>query len=1054
MSNWREQLSEESESKAVLAWLSEYYHVPILLFIVGFTFWNRIRNWGRFVVDGEVIFGGNDPWYHWRSTEYASRHFPETMPFDPWTQFPLGTFSAQFGTLVDQVVALFALLVGLGNPDQFTTRFLMMISPAFWVVIVALVAYLLGRRLGGRFGGLVAAGVVAFAPDRLQLLGQAGSPDHHSPEALFMALGMLGIMVALTVAEKEKPVYELVAAREFDALRRPIGWSLLAGVAIGLYLWVWPPGIWLYGILGAFFIVHLSIEHVRGRSPEHPAFVGVIALSTAGVMQIPAIRAFELSATGRSLIQPGMGFAVAAGVVFLAWLSREVESRDLSRFAYPGAVAASIILSAGLTILVLPDIFDFFVSQTDRVLGFITSPSETAGTIGEAQPASRNDFDRWYKLANFTAILGAAVILARQVINDEPRGEELLVVIWMTFIVAATLTQIRFGYYLTVPMGMLNAALVGFVMQTMGAESVDADFDIELYQVLTVLVVVMVIFVPMIGPFGIFEDGDQADTTMELTDAVTNPGGVVGWKDSLDWMNENTPMPGQYANPDGEQIDLYGQYDLQDDYEYPDGAYGVMSWWDYGHWITGQAERIPNANPFQQGSDEAALFLLAQNEETAEEVLSTVDEDENAKTRYVMIDWKMVESWSQPLGGKFFAPFAFTDQYEVSNFFTSLDVPREDGQVKLTNVHKQPYYESMVTRLYHFHGSAQGVSNPTLGVPIVEWDGVEREYRNQPGTFVEFPSNGTAIRFVDSLAEAREITQDNPSAQIGGLGAMPTERVPALEHYRLVQMSDVNALGRGEASIRANEEHNLNFFKQRFTRRTIFGSGLAREINRAINQDQSITQQQTLQEMQQNPQLQNRILGVGERVLYPNTPAWTKVFERVPGATIEGTNGPPNSVVRLRVTIEPENGRSFDYRQRVETDEDGTFSTTVPYATEGYENWGPEDGYTNASIRANGSYLLQTGFSTNAENETVRYVGTANVTEAQVIGEDPSPVEVELSEQVLQIGSGNGGEGGEDGESGSGDSDSGSDSGSDETESVGPADRPDVNVPPTLRARL
>jgi dolichyl-diphosphooligosaccharide--protein glycosyltransferase len=110
-------------------------------------------------------------------------------------------------------------------------------------------------------------------------------------------------------------------------------------------------------------------------------------------------------------------------------------------------------------------------------------------------------------------------------------------------------------------------------------------------------------------------------------------------------MEENTPAPGQYNNPDGEKIEYLGTYDRTGDYDYPDGAYGVLSWWDYGHWITNRAERIPNANPFQQGATSAAEFLLAQNEE---EALSTLeeefDESETAETEYVMIDWQMAET--------------------------------------------------------------------------------------------------------------------------------------------------------------------------------------------------------------------------------------------------------------------------------------------------------------------------------------------------------------------------------------------------------------------------
>lgn len=63
------------------------------------------------------------------------------------------------------------------------------------------------------------------------------------------------------------------------------------------------------------------------------------------------------------------------------------------------------------------------------------------------------------------------------------------------------------------------------------------------------------------------------------------------WRESLEWMNTHTPETG---------VDYYAIYDWKT-FTYPDTAYGVMSWWDYGHLITYIAKRIPNANPFQAG---------------------------------------------------------------------------------------------------------------------------------------------------------------------------------------------------------------------------------------------------------------------------------------------------------------------------------------------------------------------------------------------------------------------------------------------------------------------
>jgi dolichyl-diphosphooligosaccharide--protein glycosyltransferase len=1017
-----------------MTWLQEYYHIPTILFIIAFALWNRIRNWSSFVINGEVLVQGNDPWYHMRSTEYVVQHFPSTMPYEVWTQFPVGTSTGQFGTLFDQVIAFFALVAGLGSPDQFTIRFLVMISPVFWTALLTVPTYIIGRRIGGRFGGITALGFIAFAPDRLLLFSIAGFPDHHVGEALFMALSVLGVMVALSSAEKHKPVYELVAAREFETLRRPVGWSLLAGIATGMYIWVWPPGVWIYGILGTFFVLHLSIEHVRGQSPEHPAFVGTIVMATAAIMQLSTFNTLEISATSRSLLQPGLGLAVAAGIVFLAWLSRQIDSRDTSRYTYPAVVAGSIVGTTLVFAFVLPDLFGFFLNQVNRVLGFITPTGETAGTIGEFQAGTQDDLERWYKLSIYTAILGAAILLAKQLLGDERRGEKLLIVVWAAFMISGTLTQARFGYYLTVPVGALNAALVGFVLRTMGGAR-EKTQSIELYQVFTIFAVVMVMFVPMFGAVPLM---DNERTPRNVAEQRSTPGNVLGWNSSLQWMSDNTPAEGQYANPDGEELPYLGQFDRTDDFEYPDGTYGVMSWWDYGHWITAHGERIPNANPFQQGVRDAADFLVAQSEATAQRHLEeNADENDQAKTRYVMVDWKMVETESSPpLRGKFFAPTVWNESFEQSDFYTRLGTVNEQGGIQtLSMIQKEPYYKSMAVRLYHYHGSAQTPRVPGLGVPVVEWQGAERDL-GDGRTLIQAPTTeqGTldrAVTFANNTQEARQMVQDNPSAQIGGIGAIPNERVPALEHFRLVQMSDVSALGRSDGALRANE-NGLGFALPQFTRRTIASTGLGAEIGERIG-NQSLTQRQVSRMMQQRTQLGRTIQSVGERrVLFPNTAAWTKVFERVPGATIEGENAPANSTITLSVPMQPENGPEFIYRQRVQTNDDGEFTTTVPYSTTGYDEIGVEDGYTDVNVRANGSYRIQeTGRGPNG-NFTL-YSAQFNVTEAQVVGEDPSPVEVNVTQQTPELSPGSASASGGD-ESGDGEQSS-DESGSDESSS-------------------
>jgi dolichyl-diphosphooligosaccharide--protein glycosyltransferase len=372
-----------------------------------------------------------------------------------------------------------------------------------------------------------------------------------------------------------------------------------------------------------------------------------------------------------------------------------------------------------------------------------------------------------------------------------------------------------------------------------------------------------------------------------------------------------------------------------------------------------------------------------------------------------MVDWKMVQTESlNPVRGKFFAPPTFVDGVDRSTYFTRVlatDQLRQAGLFRSTLAirHKQAYYNSTMVRLYLYHGSAK---NPEPYV--VDWQGREQAIGNGE-TFVRPPQDGQPVKLFDNMSAAQQFAENDESAEIGGIGPHPPERVPAMKHYRLVYMDEVSALdGGGEVAA---------------FRRDVQQSGLGRQLQAQLGEDAG------------GQQLQQEAL----QRLYPNSPAWTKTFERVDGATIEGT-GPENSSLQLRVQLEPENGVPFVYSQRVETDENGEFSTTVPYSTTGYEAVGPESGYGNTNVEATGPYVITSGVRLNTSGTLLRYTGTVNVTERQVVGADDSPATVELESTVLgNAGSpGEGGNNGGEGEAGGSGSDGTSDGGSGDAQSL------------------
>jgi dolichyl-diphosphooligosaccharide--protein glycosyltransferase len=982
----------------------------------------RLQAYDNFVRDGAVYFSGNDAWYHLRQVEYTVRHWPFTMPYDPWTNFPYGTNAGQFGTLYDQLVATAALVVGLGSPSATTIAKTLLVAPAVFGALVAVPVYAVGKRLAGRLAGLFGALVLLLLPGGFLQRGLVGFADHNIAEPLFQVLAVLALIVALSVASREKPVWELVLDRDLDALRTPLVWSALAGVAVALYMWVWPPGVLLVGIFGVYLVYQLTSDYVTGGSPEPIAFVGVVSMAVAAVLMLLQLDTMSFGTTDFSLLQPVLALGVAGGAAFMAGLARVFDGQDLDRSLYPVAVVGLILVAIGVVAVALPSLFGTIRSNLFSFIGF----SATAGlrTISEAQPylspsSLQQNFTTPtgrvladYGFTLFTGVAAVIWLLARPLVRDGETervgyalgslallallfvvpgpfraigdafgvvselvgvalvaailfgavlqtnydAENLLFVIWAAFVTAAAFTQVRFHYYLAPVVAIANAYLLGQVLAYLDLDraTLEAVRDLQGYQVLAVVAAAMLVITPvLLVPMSVRNTGnaqfDRSNTAWE-TGQSTGPAAVTEWDGSLQWMESNTPTPGTFGGADN-RMQHYGTYQQTDDFDYPAGAYGVQSWWDYGHWITVRGERIPNANPFQQGSTDAANYLLAPNESAAQSALGERDQ-EAAGTRYVMVDWQMVNPQS-----KFGAPTVFYDRDNVtqSDFYNPVYTSDLRSNFYLRD---QRYYESLMVRLYAYHGSAMQ-PQPV----VVDWERRRAQTRGGETITVRAgPQDGRMIRQFDNMSAAEAYVANDSTSQIGGLGDFPADRVPALEHYRLVKVSEAQA----------NESSQY----QRATRRTFATTGLppsAQTVNR---------------------------------------PSWVKTFEKVPGATITATDLPPNTSVRATVPMRiPTTNETFSYTQSTTTTPDGELSMTLPYATTGYDDYGPSNGYTNVSVRATGPYLVESALA--AQNGSiVQYRGQVQIREGRVNGDVEGERRVTLNRtnplQNLTLGGGSG----------------------------------------------
>jgi asparagine N-glycosylation enzyme membrane subunit Stt3 len=269
------------------------------------------------------------------------------------------------------------------------------------------------------------------------------------------------------------------------------------------------------------------------------------------------------------------------------------------------------------------------------------------------------------------------------------------------------------------------------------------------------IIIFFLVFFPNIG---------NAETLAGQANYMMNK----GWYSSLLWLEDNSPEP--FDDPDF----YYELYPPRAEFEYPETAYAVMSWWDYGYFIMQISHRIPNANPMQAGAREAGQFFTAQNESSANKLANELG------SKYVVIDYAM------PIT-KFYAMVEWAGG-NVSEFHEYYGVPPQvsgGGPQWLGLLYYPSYYNSTAVRLYNFNGQAVAPSqNSTLVIPWsgkTTWSGIQ--YKNIVGE----------PKYFSSCEEAEIYVSGQQSGNYAIVGLDPFATIVPLEElnsYDLVYQSE------------------------------------------------------------------------------------------------------------------------------------------------------------------------------------------------------------------------------------------------------------------------
>jgi len=290
-----------------------------------------------------------------------------------------------------------------------------------------------------------------------------------------------------------------------------------------------------------------------------------------------------------------------------------------------------------------------------------------------------------------------------------------------------------------------------------------------LARALALIVIFFLVFYPIVGPSKLFypeemitpSDPWYMSTTIRTASAASFAPSN-GWYRALDWLEGNTPEP--FGDP-GYYYQYYESPPSGQKYTYPESAYSVMAWWDYGYWITRIAHRIPYSNPSQAPAPikNTARFFLAQDEEEAMGVI------EESNSDYIMIDYGIATA-------KLWATFEWAER--DSTEFYDVYYLLMGNKLYPIRLYYPEYYRSMIARLYNFGGKAV-TPDRTLVISYRDQETAEGETVRMLTDTKPFTDYQAAVDFIDSQEPGEfRIVGENPF-----ISAVPLEK---LQGYQLV----------------------------------------------------------------------------------------------------------------------------------------------------------------------------------------------------------------------------------------------------------------------------
>jgi len=761
----------------------------ILLILCGISLYIRIAlPYDQVFVNGGVWLRGTDAWYHMRLVDNLLQHFPHRISFDPYTFYPQGT-TVPWPPFFDWLVAGIAWLIGLGSPSQHTVELAGVYLPPILGTLTIIPVYFIGKELFNRWVGLLSAALVVILPGEFLNRSLLGFTDHHVAESLFTTITILFLILAFKRAREREISFSHLIHRDWQVITRPLIYTLLAGIFLGIYLLTWVGGLLSVFIIFTYVVIQFLIDHLKGKSTDYLCIIGVLTFLISFLMVLPFLSRGGL----KTIYHVSLLLAILAPIA-LSGISYLMTRKAIKPVYYPLALLGLAGIGLAAFYAIDPNLLKSMLSRFS-----IFTPGGAALTILEVHPLllPYGHFSLEIAWLNFTtAFFISFISLGWLIYRDitEESTDKTMFLAWSIIMLVAVLGQRRFSYYYAINAALLTGYFSWRILDFAGLEELltkpkEAVMIVKQAKrkkvkakekafqqrrratqtkvTLAGAIIFFLIFFPCIAFPGIKPYTRVLGVPIKLTQPLASQPGLIdqSWYSSLLWLKDNTPEP--FGDPDS-YYELYEPPPAGESYKYPESAYSIMSWWDYGHWITRIAHRIPISNPFQQGASQAAHFFTAQDEDSANQMMDKLG------SRYVIIDHSMPTT-------KFYAMPEFIGSGS-DEFYETYYVPAEAGRLKSSPLFYPTYYHSAVVRLYNFDGEAVEPKDSTTVISYQKKMNQEGVWYKEITSSKSFPSYEEAEAYISS--------QESGNYRIVGTDPF-TSPVPLekMAHYQLVYSS-------------------------------------------------------------------------------------------------------------------------------------------------------------------------------------------------------------------------------------------------------------------------